>query len=114
MKTYQVSTIVLSLLLGNNCIKNYYRPPSYSQISHKCGCNCEAVIPANECVSCCDTGDAPAAEEDPYEAESDKLTNTIWESVSKVEDRDVRRDNAARIAVKLKEIEEEQDKRETQ
>jgi hypothetical protein len=33
--------------------------------------------------------------------------------VSKVEDRDVRRDNAARIAVKLKEIEEEQDKRET-
>lgn len=93
MKTYQVSTLVLSLLFGTNGIKNYYRPPSYSQISQKCGCNCEAIIPSNDCVTCCDSDSTPQAEEDPYDAEADKLTNTIWESVSKVEDRDVRRDN---------------------
>jgi len=65
-------------------------------------------------VSCCDTVEAPAVEEDPYEVEAEKMTNTIWESVSKMEDKDVRRDNAERTAAKLREIEDAEDNRESQ
>jgi len=65
-------------------------------------------------VSCCDTVEAPAVEEDPYEVEAEKMTNTIWESVSKMEDKDVRRDNAERTAAKLREIEDAEDNRENQ
>jgi len=43
-----------------------------------------------------------------------KMTNTIWESVSKMEDKDVRRDNAERTAAKLREIEDAEDNRENQ
>jgi len=116
MKTYQVSsTLVLSLLLASTngaSLKTYYRPPSYSQISQSCGCNCEAPLPANECVSCCDVIEAPVVEEDPYEVEAEKMTNTIWESVSKMEDKELRRDNAERTAAKLREIEDAEDQRE--
>jgi hypothetical protein len=62
-------------------------------------------------VSCCDAPEAPAAEEDPYEVEAEKMTNTIWESVSKVEDKELRRDNAERTAAKLREIEDNEDNR---
>lgn len=65
-------------------------------------------------MSCCDTVEAPAVEEDPYEVEAEKMTNTIWESVSKMEDKDVRRDNAERTAAKLREIEDAEDNRENQ
>ena len=51
-------------------------------------------------------------EEDPYEVEAEKMTNTIWESVSKVEDKELRRDNAERTAAKLREIEDNEDNRE--
>merc|ERR1712166_1489814 len=116
MKTYQVSsTLVLSLLLGSSngaSLKTYYRPPSYSQISSSCGCNCEAPLPAYECTSCCTAIEAPVVEEDPYEVEAEKMTNTIWESVSKMEDKEVRRDNAERTAAKLREIEDAEDQRE--
>jgi hypothetical protein len=37
------------------------------------------------------------------------MTNTIWESVSKMEAREVSRDNAARTESKLKEINEAED-----
>jgi hypothetical protein len=53
-------------------------------------------------------------EEDPYEVEAEKMTNTIWESVSKVEDKELRRDNAERTAAKLREIEDNEDNRENQ
>ena len=60
-------------------------------------------------MSCCDTPEAPVAEEDPYEVEAEKMTNTIWESVSKLEDKELRRDNAERTASKLREIEDNED-----
>jgi len=52
-------------------------------------------------VTCCDTIEAPVVDEDPYEVEAEKMTNTIWESVSKMEDKELRRDNAERTSTKL-------------
>jgi hypothetical protein len=40
------------------------------------------------------------------------MTNTIWESVSKMEAREVARDNSIRTEAKLKEIDEAEDARE--
>lgn len=63
-------------------------------------------------MTCCDTIEAPVVDEDPYEVEAEKMTNTIWESVSKMEDKQLRRDNAERTSTKLKDIEDAEDDRE--
>ncbi len=42
------------------------------------------------------------------------MTNTIWESVSKMEDKDLKRDNWKRTENKLREIEDAEDDREAQ